>query len=348
MRRVLFWAAVIATICSLVISYVFEPESPSRAVAIGLPVVAVLSVRFRSWRYAILGITAGVVAIYVPDADFLWPAVTGMTYISVSDDPAELPWLAWVSGLVGSVIGLLAYDYSSSPAPFLAVALGGALGILVRSFDRTDRLAGETRRLRGQAAWLEQRTSLARELHDVVGHHVTAMVVQAEAGLVQDPERALREIGNLGRSALGELDALVVHLRDPKAPLVVSAPPRLSDVEELLAAPLRHHGLAVSVSLDPDVELDERTTMTAYRIIQEALTNVTRHAHASAAWVEVADAGSNVRLQVSDNGVGPPNAATRGSGLLGIEERVSALDGLWSINERPGGGTVIDVYLPVA
>jgi signal transduction histidine kinase len=75
---------------------------------------------------------------------------------------------------------------------------------------------------------------------------------------------------------------------------------------------------------------------------------VTRHAHASAAWVEVADAGSNVRLQVSDNGVGPPNAATRGSGLLGIEERVSALDGLWSINERPGGGTVIDVYLPVA
>ena len=347
MRRVLFWAAVIAACCSVVISFVFEPESPSRAVAVGLPVVVVLCVRFRSWRYAILGITAGVVAIYVPDADFLWPAVTGMVYISVSDDPAELPWLAWVSGLVGSVIGLFAYEYSASPAPFLAVALGGALGILVRSFDRTDRLAGETRRLRGKAAWLEQRTSLARELHDVVGHHVTAMVVQAEAGLIQDPERALRRIGDLGRSALGELDAMVVHLRDPQAPLVVSAPPRLSDVEELLAAPLRQQGVAVYVSLDPDVELDERATMTAYRIIQEALTNVVRHAHASAAWVEIADAGNNVRLRVSDDGVGPPDDSARGSGLLGIEERVTALDGLWSLNERPGGGTVVDVYLPV-
>jgi signal transduction histidine kinase len=346
MRRVLFWAAVIAAFCSFLISIVFEPETASRAIAVGTPVVVVLSVRFRSWRYAILGITAGVVAIYVPDAVFLWPAVTGMVYISVSDDPAELPWLAWVSGLVGSVISLFTYNSAGSPAPFLAVALGGALGILVRSFDRTDRLAGETRRLRGRAAWLEQRTSLARELHDVVGHHVTAMVVQAEAGLVDDPERALREIGDLGRSALGELDALVVHLRDPRTPLVVSAPPQLSDVEELLAAPLRHQGLAVSVSLDPEVELDERTTMTAYRIIQEALTNVTRHAQASAAWVEIADAGSNVRLRVSDDGVGPPAVAARGSGLLGIEERVTALDGLWSLSQRPGGGTIVDVYLP--
>ncbi|WP_460831679.1 sensor histidine kinase [Nocardioides hungaricus] len=346
-RRVLFWASVAAAVLSFLVSVAFEPETASPALSVLVPVVVILSWRFRAWRYLVLGVTAGVLAIYVPEAVFLWPAVTGLVYISVSDDPAEFPWLAWVAGAIGSVTSLFFYDYGASPAPFLAVALGGALGVLVRAFDRSDRLAGETRRLRGQAVWLEQRTSLARELHDVVGHHVTAMVVQAEAGLVGEPERALREIGGLGRLALGELDALVVHLRDPEAPLRVTASPRLSDIDELLAAPLRHQGVAVAVDVDPEVELDEATTLSAYRIVQEALTNVARHAQAGAVWVEVALAGSNVRLRVSDDGVGPPQEVTRGSGLVGIEERVTALAGIWSISRRPGGGTIVDVYLPV-
>lgn len=347
-RRVLFWTSIVVALWSFMISIVFEPETASPAVSVVVPIVVALCWRFRNARHVVLAVAAGVVAVYVPDAVFLWPAVTGAVYLSISEDPAELPWLAWAAGLIGSVTSLFAYSYAATPAPFLAVALGGALGMLVRSFDRGDRLAGETRRLRGQAAWLEQRTSLARELHDVVGHHVTAMVVQAEAGLVGDPERALREIGELGRTALGELDALVVHLRDPAAPLVVSAAPRLSDVDELLAAPLRQQGVAVSVDLDPEVELDAATTLTAYRIVQEALTNVARHARATAAWVEIARAGGNVRLRVTDDGVGPPREVTRGSGLVGIEERVAALAGIWSITPRPGGGTVVDVYLPAA
>jgi signal transduction histidine kinase len=347
-RRVLFWASVVTTVWSFLISAVFERETAAPGLSIVLPVVVVLCWRLWQWHSMILAIAAGFVAIYVPDAVFLWPAVTGMVYVSVADDPADVPWLAWVAGLVGSVTSLVVYSYAATPAPFLAVALGGALGILVRSFDRSDRLAGETRRLRGQAAWLEQRTSLARELHDVVGHHVTAMVVQAEAGLVGDPERALREIGGLGRTALGELDALVVHLRDPQSPLSVSAAPRLSDIDELLAAPLRQQGVAVTVEVDPEADLDEATTLTAYRIVQEALTNVARHARATQAWVEVAAAGSNVRLRVSDDGLGPPDEVTRGSGLIGIAERVTALGGVWSIGRRPGGGTIVDAYLPVA
>lgn len=347
-RRVLFWASVVASLWSFLISILFEPDQASPVVSLVVPpVVVALSWRFGTWRYAIVGVAAGVVAIYVPDGIFLWPAVTGLVYISVAEDPADLPWLAWVAGVVGSVTSMVVYSYAMTPAPFLAVALGGALGVLVRSFDRSDRLAGETRQLRGQAAWLEQRTSLARELHDVVGHHVTAMVVQAEAGLVGDPERALREIGGLGRTALGELDALVVHLRDPDAPLQVSATPRLFDIDELLAAPLRSQGVAVTVEVSPEVELDERTTLTAYRIVQEALTNVARHARAQAVWVDVAPAGRNVRLRISDDGVGPPDEVTRGAGLIGIEERVDAAHGVWSISQRPGGGTVVDAFLPV-
>jgi signal transduction histidine kinase len=346
-RRTLFWTSVVAASLALSVSIAFEPETASPAMLALVPVIVFSCWRFPERRFLVLGLAAGVVAIYVPDAVFLWPAATGLVYISVSDDPAELPWIAWLSGLAGSVISLFVYPDAASAAPFLAVALGGALGILVRSFDRSDRLVGETRRLRGQAAWLEQRTSLARELHDVVGHHVTAMVVQAEAGLVGDPERALREIGGLGRTALGELDALVVHLRDPDSPLSVSAPARLSDIDELLAAPLRHQGLAVTVELDPEVDLDDVTTLSAYRIVQEALTNVARHAQATQVWVEVAAAGANTRLRVSDDGIGPPDEVTRGSGLIGIAERVATLGGVWSIGRRPGGGTIVDAYLPV-
>ncbi|MCW2775139.1 MAG: hypothetical protein JWN91_3465 [Nocardioides sp.] len=347
-RRVLFWASVVATAWSFLISGIYERETAAPGLAVVLPaVVVVLCWRLWQWRSLILALAAGFVAIYVPDAVFLWPAVTGMVYVSVADDPADVPWLAWVAGLVGSVTSLVVYSYAATPAPFLAVALGGALGMLMRSFDRSDRLAGETRQLRGQATWLEQRTSLARELHDVVGHHVTAMVVQAEAGLVGDPERALREIGGLGRTALGELDALVVHLRDPATPVQVTATPRLSDIDELLAGPLRSQGVAVTVDVSPEVELDERTTLTAYRIVQEALTNVARHARARTVWVDVAPAGRNVRLRISDDGVGPPDEVTRGAGLIGIEERVDAADGVWSISHRPGGGTVVDAFLPV-
>ena len=147
-------------------------------------------------------------------------------------------------------------------------------------------------------------------------------------------------------AALGELDSLVVHLRDPAAPITVSAPPRLGDVDELLAAPLRHHGVVVDVRLEPDLRLDDVVELTAYRIVQESLTNIVRHARAGRAWVELTGSGAGVRVRVSDDGVGPPSGPTRGAGLTGIGERVSALSGEWDIRERPGGGTVVDVLLP--
>jgi signal transduction histidine kinase len=87
-------------------------------------------------------------------------------------------------------------------------------------------------------------------------------------------------------------------------------------------------------------------TLTAYRIAQEGLTNIARHAHATAAWVELVRIGDRVRLRVSDDGVGPSRAPTRGSGLLGIRERVRACGGSWSLSERPGGGTVLEAILP--
>ena len=232
--------------------------------------------------------------------------------------------------------------------PFIATALGGGAALLLRSRTRTEALEGEAAELRGQAAWLEQRTSVARELHDVVGHHVTAMVVQAEAGQVGgDPTETLRKIGDLGRTALKELDSLVVHLRDPEAPLTVSAPPRLLDIDELLAEPLRRAGVEVDVRIQDELTLDEVDVLTVYRVAQEALTNVARHARARHAWVELTRGDDSLRLRVSDDGVGPPTERARGSGLLGIEERVTARGGTVELVGRPGGGAILDVHLPV-
>jgi signal transduction histidine kinase len=260
---------------------------------------------------------------------FLWPAVSAFVMVSVTEDLHEVPIVGWAFGFAGSIGGLFLYPDQATSSGVLAVALGGGLGLVLRSRFTEAELTEQAHSLRGKAAWLEQRTSLARELHDVVGHHVTAMVVQAEAGQMGDAHAALRNIGDLGRKALGELDALVVHLRDPKAELVVSAPPRLLDIDELLAAPLRGQGVEVSVRM------------------QEALTNVTRHAHAEHAWVELTRNDGRVRLRVSDDGVGPSPAPDRGAGLLGIAERVVAVGGSWDLSSRPGGGTILDVSIPV-
>lgn len=297
-------------------------------------------------RAVLLAVAAGLVAAWTAEVVYLWPLVSAYVLLSLIEDRRPVPVAAWVGGLVGSVLGLV-LEAAPSVAPFLAVGLGGALGLLLRSRLRVLELQGHAEELETHAAWLEQRTALARELHDVVGHHVTAMVVQAEAGLVGQPERALAAIGDLGRTALSELDALVVHLRDPAAPLAVSAPPRLSDVDELLAAPLRLQGVAVQVRVEDDLDLDELEVLTVYRVVQEALTNVARHAQATAASVEVVRVGAHLRVRVTDDGVGVPATPARGSGLVGIEERVAAHGGSVELVARLGGGTVVDVVLPL-
>ncbi|MEU4556454.1 signal transduction histidine kinase [Micromonospora violae] len=304
-------------------------------------------------RALVFAACAGFVAIVsTGESVQLGLAAAGLVFVSVCEDPARHPWRGWVAGLIGAagaLVTALVNERGLYEQPFFFVTAGYLLAILLRSWARGYALTREAGDLRDQAAWREQRTNLARELHDVVGHHVTAMVVQAEAGqLSADPGAALRAIADSGRTALSELDTLVVHLRDPNASIAVSAPPRLSDIDELLAQPLRQQGVTVRVHLDPEPGLDEVGVLTAYRITQEALTNIARHAKATAAWVELVRVGDHVRLRVSDDGIGPPRAPTSGSGLLGISERVAARGGSWQLSQRPGGGTVVQADLPAA
>jgi signal transduction histidine kinase len=315
----------------------------------GVAAVAVVP----GYRALIFAVCAAFVAIVsTGESVQLGLAAAALVFLSTCQDPARRPWLGWVAGFAGAAGALaiaLFHQRGLYGQPFVFVVVGYLLATLLRSWSRGHAMTREAAELRGQAAWLEQRTNLARELHDVVGHHVTAMVVQAEAGQFgTDPAAALRRIAGSGRTALRDLDTLVVHLRDPNAAIAVSQPPRLSDIDELLAAPLRQQGVTVHVHLDAEPGLDEVGALAAYRIAQEALTNIARHARATAAWVELVRVGANARLRVSDDGIGPPRAPVRGSGLLGIAERVGALGGSWQLNQRPGGGTLLEVSLPVA
>jgi signal transduction histidine kinase len=350
LRRVTYAAGGGAAVISLVTTLALSPDDKGVFGAYAIPITVLASLPSQRRRATVLAAGAAVVAACTSGETVpLWLGVAALVFGSVAEDLRSMPWVGWAGGVLGSAVALaMGVSQQGSPvfAPFLGVLFGGSLGLLLRARLRTLQLSGEAKVLRGRAAWLEQRTSLARELHDVVGHHVTAMVVQAEAGQMGDSEAALRNIGDLGRAALGELDALVVHLRDPKSDLAVTAPPRLLDIDELLAAPLRGQGVHVSVRIDDELGLDEVGVLTVYRIAQEALTNVTRHAQAGNAWVELTRYDDRVRLRVSDDGVGPAPHPDRGSGLLGIEERVSAVGGSWDLSSRPGGGTILDVSIP--
>ena len=181
----------------------------------------------------------------------------------------------------------------------------------------------------------------------MVGHHVTAMVVQAEAGQVGDPPAALRTIGELGRTALGELDALVVHLRDPAAPLSVSRAARAcSTSTSSWPQPCAGRGSRCAVRSTPELGLDEAGVLTVYRIAQEALTNVARHARATppgSSWRRAGDWSGCGSATTGSGPARPPPwlgaAGHRGAGH-------GAVGGSWALRSDPAAGRWSSVSLP--
>ncbi|MGW7430880.1 sensor histidine kinase [Streptomyces sp. NPDC054861] len=202
----------------------------------------------------------------------------------------------------------------------------------------------------------EERLRIARDLHDVVAHHIALVNVQAGvAAHVMDrrpdqAKEALAHVRDASRSALNELRATVGLLRqsgDPEAP--TEPAPGLAVLDELLDT-FRHAGLPVELARTDDGDaLPSAVDLAAYRIIQEALTNVRKHAGPDAkAEVSVVRVGRTVEVTVLDNGTPQPAAAadTGGHGLLGMRERVIALGGTLTAAPRYGGGFRVQAILP--
>jgi signal transduction histidine kinase len=206
-----------------------------------------------------------------------------------------------------------------------------------------------------QAVW-QERARLARELHDLIGHTVNLMVIQAGAGrrtVSSDPavaERAFKTIESTGREALDELDRLLGVLRTEEDGPDLPPLPGLDQVQAL-ADRFQDSGLAVEVSIEgQQVSLPRSLDQSAYRIIQEALTNALRHAGGAIAHVVVRYRDHQLELEVADDGrqtPGPREQAGGGRGLIGIRERVAMFGGDLDAGPRPGGGFVVRCRFPL-
>lgn len=209
--------------------------------------------------------------------------------------------------------------------------------------------AAEARR-----AVAEERTRIARELHDVVAHRVSLMTVQAGAAktvAADDPEaasQAMHAVEKAGRQALDELRHLLGVLR-PEADVEALGPqPGLADVPRLVDQ-LRAAGLDVSLTMEgAQIDLPARVDLSAYRIVQEALTNALRHAGPSARTeVRLHTDNRGVDIEVLDNGRGVTILPGSGHGIIGMRERALLLGGRLDVGPRPGGGFHVVAHLPV-
>jgi signal transduction histidine kinase len=301
-------AAAAVTVASIVGARLAGlPHEPGPATVLGLAVLVTAAVRRLEPRPAAAPAGCGL-AVVVAAALTSRPYGRGLDVITVL---AALGWLT-------------------------AVAAG--LGLRLRDAQRRAVL-DEVRR--------DERLGLARELHDLAAHHLTGLVLQAQAARIvarkdtAAPDNAalddsLADIEHAGADALNAMRRVVGVLRDTTAPApMLPGPPSLAETVHNFAA--RPGAPVVRASLD-ETELPPAVAGTVHRIVQEALTNVVRHApQARRVTVEVRVAGDRVSIEVTDDGPAPAPAGG-GYGLIGMAERVSALGGEITAGPRPGGG----------
>lgn len=277
----------------------------------------------------------------------------------------------------------------TAPSVLFGLYIGARRRLMESLRERADSLERELSLLadraeeRAEWARTEERTRIAREMHDVVAHRVSLMVVHAaalQAVAPKDPAKAVRNaalVGDMGRQALTELREMLGVLRSGDAlvapaaagggavPLAAVAQaaaaaaaaaaasddgPRLSELEALVAQS-RQAGMVVELSVDgesrpyaPEVE------QTAFRVVQEALTNVHKHAAGAKTWVRLAHRGAEVAMQVengpSDAAVADAGLPSGGNGLVGMRERVLGLGGVFVSGPTEAGGFRVSAVLP--
>ncbi|MCH5677770.1 sensor histidine kinase [Streptomyces gilvus] len=303
-----------------------------------------------------------------PRAPVAMSAVVALFTVAVTTDRAT----TWRLGLLtmtlltgaSMLFGPLPWYAQENLAIFAWTGIGATAGDAVRSRkaavqairDRAER-AERTREEEARRRVAEERLRIARDLHDVVAHHIALVNVQAGvAAHVMDKrpdqaKEALAHVREASRSALNELRATVGLLRqsgDPEAP--TEPAPGLHRLDELVGT-FRSAGLHVEVArADQDTTLPAAVDLAAYRVIQEALTNVQKHAGTEAkAEVSVVRVGPNIEITVLDDGAGRDDDPEHGGGhgLLGMRERVSALRGTLTTGPRYGGGFRVHAILPV-
>jgi signal transduction histidine kinase len=247
----------------------------------------------------------------------------------------------------------------SRPGAWLAFAIAWLVGRDLRRRrqrvtdleDRAQRLERE-REEKAQLAIAEERGRIARELHDVIAHAVSVIVVQAQAGphLLHEPERVtgvFHAIESSGRDALAELRRLLGILRSEDEQLAIGPQPGLASLQSLVEH-LRASGLPVELRIEGQpAQLPAGVDLSAYRIVQEALTNVVKHAGQARAEVIVRYGTRALELEVLDDGHSRATSLNgSGHGLIGMRERVTLYGGTLETGTLEGGGYAVHAVLP--
>jgi signal transduction histidine kinase len=273
---------------------------------------------------------------------------------------------AWI-GLAVVLGGTAVIVYNGSdpdPAQFFFVPLffgiGWLAGYAVREraeeAEAAEQRATQAEREREAAARVavaEERARIARELHDIVAHAVSVMVLQAGAVRHKLPDSlgedrdVLRGVEQTGRQALAEMRRLLGAMRDDDQDPELAPQPGLDRLDALLAE-VGHTGLPVGLHTEGDpVPLPRAVDLSAYRIVQEGLTNTLKHARASRADVTLRYAPGELQIEVRDDGRGTTRTDGLGHGLVGVGERVKIYGGEMTAGPAPEGGYVLSASLPL-
>jgi signal transduction histidine kinase len=363
------------------IALVFQARSehmpPQGPLAVALVLAGSLPLAWRRRHPLGANLAVGAAAIaygIAPFPDLVTPVPLGgvvALYSAVAWCDRRVAVIAGVASAVGVVVVALlpATNTDLLDFSFTTLLLAGAwvLGDSARirrayTAELEARAAGLARErdLEARRAVTAERARIARELHDVIAHHVSMMVVQAEAGpvLVEggDPagaSRAFDTISGIGRQALVEMRRLLGVLRQEGGEAAPSLAPQ-PGVEQLEALVEQVHeaGLEVELAVEGEpVPLPPGVGLSAYRIVQEALTNALRHAGPSRVRVLVRYAGEDLRVEVRDDGRGAAAGNGRdggpGHGLIGMRERVHLFGGDLTAGPGPEGGFTVAARLPI-
>jgi signal transduction histidine kinase len=318
----------------------------------------------RRWPVEVLLVIL-IVAVGVPSAAVLSPPAIVAVYTIASRRPWRVAALGAVAAALALDLHRLLWGYSLPLFGVIAgIALAGAalalglyqstrLAYFEQARERVARLERERELLDEQAA-AQERLRIARELHDVVAHNVSLMVIQAQAlEATTDDANARRTgqtIADLGRDAMSEMHRTLELMRADSAEEERKPQPALSDLGPLLE---RAHAAGVNVKLavtGAPRQLPAGVELSAYRILQEALTNVIKHSGSDQAAVELRYGDDGLELEIVDHGAGVdrPGVPSSGHGLVGMRERVALFGGSLEAGPVNGRGYRVLATLPYA
>jgi signal transduction histidine kinase len=371
-REYWFELLIGALTVAAVIELILSPGAPSSSMWFAVPAVAVLMLPLFTRRWFPFGAPAAywilaaalsfVDGVLIPSIESLFLVGLASAALLGNLRDARKAWtglaivLPGITAVVYNIPGHTTAELILIPVEFgIAWAAGFALRERAQQAEAAETRAERAERERDAAARLavaEERARIARELHDVVAHAVSVMVLQVGAvrhklpdDLAEDRD-ALRGVERAGRTALTEMRRLLAAMRRDGDDIEFAPQPGLDGLDALLQE-VGRAGLPVELHVDGEpVPLPRGLDLSAYRIVQEGLTNALKHARATTAGVTVRYRPDELEIEVRDNGLGSATTDGLGHGLVGVRERVKIYGGEMTAETAAEGGFVLSTRLP--